>query len=263
GPYDAGEQRTFQISGVFDAGQGGGNTDCGVPTGASAVMINLVALNSALSGDVGIGAGGTDPDEPVLSHAPLSPQMNNANAVIVPLDASGQLVVEAQGAAGLTDMAEMRGVILGYLTDPNAGAEYFPVTPCAAFDSRVNQGATGGFAGSLIDEETRTYAIGGVFDAGQGGGNTTCDVPVGADAVLINLVAINPSLEGNLRVAATGTVATGGVVNFASLTPSMNNSNAIIVPLSALGEIDVTANLGVVAGVPGVEVRGVVLGYLD
>lgn len=263
GLYDAGEQRTFQITGAFDPDQGGGNTDCGVPTGAAAVMVNLVALNSAVSGEVAIGAGGTDPDEPVLSHAPLTPSMNNANAVIVPLDANGQLLVEAQGAAGAVDMANVRGVILGYLADPAASAEYFPVTPCAAFDSRGTQGAGAGFVGPYVDEETRTYTVAGAFSVDQGGGNTDCGVPVGADAVLLNLVAINPTLEGNLRVAATGTVATGGVVNFASLTPKMNNSNAVIVPISALGQLDVTANLGLVTGVPGVEVRGVVLGYLN
>lgn len=263
GPYDAGEQRTFQITGAFDPDQGGGNATCGVPAGASAVMVNLVAIQSAVSGDVAIGAGGTDPDLPVLSHAPLSPAMNNANAVIVPLDASGRLVVEAQGSAGAIDMAEMRGVVLGYLTAPASGAEYFPVTPCAAFDSRTSQGSANGFDGPYIGGEVRTYTVAGAFSADQGGGNTTCGVPIGADAVLVNLVAVLPSLGGNLRVAATGTIATGGVVNFAPLSPAMNNSNAVIVPISALGQLDVTANLGAIVGVPGVEVRGVILGYLD
>ncbi len=265
GAYDAGEQRTFDIVGTFPASQGGGSADCGVPASAQAVMINLVAVNSAIGGKLAVGPGGSDPDEPVVAHAPFNPTMNNSNAVIVPVDALGRVVVEAQGAGGAAEMVDARGVVLGYLVaaEANAGGLYHPLDACTAFDTRTNQGAGGVFAGSLQHNDVRTFSIAGTFAAEQGGGNTDCGVPLGASAVLVNLIAVNPTLSGNLQIAAAGTTATGGVLNFALLESPLNNANAVVVPLSGPGQVSVKANLGGVIGQPGVDVRGVVLGYLD
>ena len=92
----------------------------------------------------------------------------------------------------------------------------------------------------------------------------TCGVPASATAVEINLVAVNPSAPGNLQAFATGTTATGGVLNYRNLAPAMNNSNAVIVPLDAAGRIDVIANGGSPGlGQPSTDLRGVVTGYFS
>ncbi|MEL6983734.1 MAG: hypothetical protein AAFO29_15020, partial [Actinomycetota bacterium] len=83
----------------------------------------------------------------------------------------------------------------------------------------------------------------------------------GAGAVLINLVAIQPDAVGNFRAYASGSTPTGGVLNFAPLTPAMNNSNAVVVPVSASGQIDLFVNAPSAAGGPTVHARGVILGY--
>lgn len=138
------------------------------------------------------------------------------------------------------------------------------MTPCAAWDSRTNKGGTGAFAGERIGGSTTTYDVTGTFNADQGGGNTNCEVPDGANAVLVNVVAINALREGNLRISAAGTVATGGILNYDALTPAMNNANAVVVPLNANGELDLFTNGGPTGnGLASTHVRGVILGYYD
>lgn len=136
------------------------------------------------------------------------------------------------------------------------------IESCVVFDTRANRNAAGEFAGNRVGGQTTTYQIAGIFPAGQGGGNTTCDVPSSAEAIELNFVAINAVNEGNLRVSATGTTPSGGILNFGALAPKMNNANAAIIPLSATGQIDVYMNGGPHnLNNPIAETRGTITGY--
>lgn len=164
----------------------------------------------------------------------------------------------------------MRVVVLGYLDDPSAtGLSWNPLAaPCAAFDTRNGTGAFGGKRdASAAAPPTTTYQIEGTFPAAQGGNSaggaaiTTCAVPTSAEAIAVNLVAIDAAGPGNLR-AASSAVFNGGVVNFDALKPAMSNSNGTIIPLGAAGEIVVQPNCG--CEFPDlVHVRGVVFGYFS
>ena len=80
--------------------------------------------------------------------------------------------------------------------------------------------------------------------------------------MLVNLVGIQPDALGNFRAFAAGSSPTGGVLNFANLTPAMNNSNAVVVPVDpAAGNMDVFINSPSNVGNPTVHARGVILGY--
>lgn len=148
---------------------------------------------------------------------------------------------------------------------------YTAVTPCAVFDSRTTQGATGVFAGPYLGDRTptgfagvnnKTLQITDTFPTGQGGGNTDCGIPKDAVAVHINIVATNPLTAGNIVAAPAGqTPPTGGIVNYQVLTPALNNSNASNIPLSADGTLDIYTNCGQSCTAATVDVRGVVLGY--
>ena len=83
------------------------------------------------------------------------------------------------------------------------------------------------------------------------GTGTCAAVPAGAAAVEINLVAVSPTGNGNLRVSANGVVPGGGVVNF---TTGVTNSNALPVETNN-NQIDVHVNNGPA------HIRGVMLGY--
>lgn len=90
-----------------------------------------------------------------------------------------------------------------------------------------------------------------------------CGVPASADAVELNLVAVTALAGGNPRIDATGVTPSGGVLNFANLTPNMNNSNAVVVPLNASGEMDLFTNTGANDGTPTVHARGIILGFYN
>lgn len=116
---------------------------------------------------------------------------------------------------------------------------FTPIAPCAIFDTRTGLGGASG---------VRTA---GSITSFQVAGTSTCsDVPVGA-TIELNLVAVSPQSNGNLKVAASGTSPGGGVVNFAT---GENNSNAVPVE-TANSRIDVHVNSG------STHIRGVLLGY--
>ena len=138
---------------------------------------------------------------------------------------------------------------------------YTAVTPCVVFDSRASQRADGEFVGPINGGEAVTYLVEGTFPAEQGGGNTDCGIPRTAIAVEINVVAVNAINEGNLRVSDGSPVTTGGVVNYNNLTPKLNTSNSVIVPLGDEGQLVVTPNCGAGCTDDSTDVRGVVLGY--
>lgn len=260
GPFGAGAAYPdVDVVGGFAAGQGGGTTDCGVPAGADAVMVNLVSVGgSGGTGGLAVGTGGTEPTVGTTNFG--DGVINNAGSMVVPLDGGQTVATNVVGYSG-SPSSHIRIVVLGYY-DSAAGADYTPINACAAFDTRPGQGASGGFLGLRNDGQTTTYQLTGSF-SGQGATTVGCGVPAGADAVLINLVSIQGSFVGNFRAYATGSSPTGGVLNFAPTSPAMNNSNAVVVPLSAAGQIDLFVNAPSAAGGDATHARGVVLGYFQ
>ena len=260
----------IDVVGTFPAGQGSnGTTNCGVPASADAVMVNVVAVGgSGFPGGIAVGTGGTEPALTTTNFAPIG--LNNAAATIVPLNGGETIAVNLLGQVGAS--THVRLVVLGFYENNN-GLDYVPVNPCAAFDSRVlnsdpDNAPTGAFAGKRLAGSaaannftgTTTYNVTGSIPAAQGGASD-CGVPDGVSAVLVNLVGIQPDALGNFRAFATGSTPTGGVLNFANLTPAMNNSNAVVVPVNASGDMDVFINAPSNVGNPTVHARGVILGY--
>lgn len=260
GPFDnTNNHPDVQITGTFPGGQGGELT-CGIPIGADGVMVNLVALSATggPGGGLAAGPGSTQPPMDTTNYADIG--LNNAAATVVPLD-SPYMALEVNGDGATT--VHTRVVALGYFTE-DEGAGYTPVNPCAAFDSRFGAltfagKRTAGTSGVNTTGAT-TYRVINSIPADQGG-ETDCNVPGNVTAVLINLVAIQPDAPGNFRAYATGSTPTGGVLNFAPLSPTMNNSNAIVVPINTSGDLTVFVNAPSNDGNATVHVRGVILGY--
>lgn len=253
GPYVGNETRTIEVAPNTPIEQGSSSSTCGVPPTADGVLVNLVAVGPNGDGEVGVRpAGSTDQ----TTYVDYAPSINNAAAVFMPIS-GGEL--DLFTVAPHSDSTGVRAVILGYVDAAFGENDYIPITPCTAFDSRMGQGSQAPFAGPYNGGEVRSMQLTGNFPAAQGGGATTCGIPAGARAVHVNLVGIRATGVGNLRAYATGTEPTGGVVNFAPI--STNNSNAVVVPISADGRLDVAANGGTGMTAPLVEVRGVILGY--
>lgn len=95
-----------------------------------------------------------------------------------------------------------------------------PISACAAFDTRVTTGPTGGLP--LQSGTPLSFALQG----------TSC-VPYGATAVALYVIAINPTGPGNPQVYPAGTAAPGiSLVSFDG--PSSGAIGVqVIVPLAA------------------------------
>ncbi|MCP4965048.1 MAG: hypothetical protein GY926_07415 [bacterium] len=260
GPFESGDDYPdIDVVGTFPASQGGGNIDCGVPDGADAVMVNLVAVNTTGgTGFLSVATAGLDPFEPATPFADLG--TNNSASAIIALQGGDEIAVDIDTSTG-TPSTHVRVVILGYFDD--TGDDFVPLTGCAAFDTRSRFGGSGPFLGRRQAGSSTTYQITGAIPEGQGGEHGgTCEVPTGAKSVLINLVAVQPVTDGNFRAYATASTPTGGVVNYGPLAPSMNNSNAVVIPLSTAGQFDLYINTNTNDGTtPSTHARGVVLGY--
>jgi hypothetical protein len=115
-------------------------------------------------------------------------------------------------------------VLLAALPAPAAaqGAgpyQYYSLTPCRIFDTRVTGGATGG-APILTNDTTRTFVVQG-----------KCGVPVGAKAVSVNLTAVGPTAGGYLTLFPTGiTRPVVSSLNYNAGEPAVGNG--ALVPLA-------------------------------
>jgi hypothetical protein len=98
--------------------------------------------------------------------------------------------------------------------------QYHSLTPCRAVDTRAGQGPILTDSGA-IGSAPRNFTIQGV-----------CGVPVGADAVSINVTAVGPTGLGFLTLFPAGsTQPTVSNINYNAGEPALGNG--AIVPLGA------------------------------
>jgi hypothetical protein len=118
GPINGGQAVTYQVTGTFPVGQGGGNTTCGIPAGATSVEINVVAVNALNEGNLRVSDGSPVTTGGIVNYNALAPaKLNTSSTAIIPLDATGHLVVTPNCGVGCTvDSTDVRGVVLGYFT---------------------------------------------------------------------------------------------------------------------------------------------------
>lgn len=206
----------------------------GVPTGATAVVLNLTGI--APTGYTNIRVFPTPTTAvptPVVSNVNIDPGKTAANAVTVALPASGKIRV--QNAAGTVDAA---ADVVGYYTPVAAGGSLFTslATPVRALDTR---NGTGGVPAAPLP-------AGGYLDLPVRGHS---GVPADATSVVVNAGALagqsqtfvsvypTPATSGNtmpttstLNLAAgqtranlaTVTIGTGGAIRFYNNLGSTN-----------------------------------------
>lgn len=150
---------------------------------------------------------------------------------------------------------------------PEGGLEFHPVTPCAVFDTRHGLGR------KLTDGETIHMDTIASDYSSQGGQGSSCGIPsaqgsslfgdgeVQTSAVAVNLVAIQPSGQGNLRAwEQGGTAPSGGLLTYSG--GDFANSNEMAVEVSG-GSLFGGNGGGITVEVNGsdVHVRAVIVGY--
>ena len=211
--------------------------DFTVPADATAVVLNVTALNTSAAGYVTVYPTGS----PVPTASSLNTRVGQpvANLIETGVGTSGEVSVVANTA---TDVAVD---LEGYVTPgTNGGAGlYNPLaTPARICDTRAGNpsGLTGGAdqCAGTANAGTRLAASGvlNVTVDGNGGVPAT-----GVSAVVLNVTAVNPSASGDLKVYPEGTTATVATnLNFAA---GETLPNRVIVPVSASGQISITSDV--------------------
>ncbi len=187
-----------------------------VPAGATAVAINLTAVQPSTDG--WIRAFPCDQSEPDTSSVSARYTRVTASSVIVPLAADGTIC--------LTSMMSSDVVIdvTGWFGS-SAGLDFVPVDPIRLTDTRSFD--------TTLNPWTRGQMLpaGTVVEIGVAG---VRGVPAGISGATINLVALGAYSPGWLRVVPCGAESDVSNVNFSSPAPIANGAN---VRLSASGTI--------------------------
>jgi hypothetical protein len=227
-PISAGSIRSFNVDGL-----------CGVPAGAAAAALNLLAMNTTTSdwsGFILFPAGAAFPPTSTLNFVPGT--VGLANGARTRLAGAGQDVsLYYYGTPGSTTH-----VILdtyGYFSS-TAPLKYHPITSCRAVDTRNWDPP------ALAANQVRSFQIQG-----------NCGVPRGAKAALVNIVAWTPSGFGWMIPFASGSPLPGGsILDYDPMQAPA--ANGTIVPLSTNAD-----DLSIYAGATGVHLFIDVYGYFQ
>ena len=188
----------------------------GIPSGASAVALNLTGTDATAATHLTAWpAGGVPPETSVLN---LGPGAAAASLVVAGVGRSGAVTVR-----NLAGSVHLVADVVGYYS-PGTGALYHPVTPSRLLDTRA---ASGG-ATPLRDGQTRVLRL-----HGRSG------VPSTATAVVLNVTAVAPRRAGYLAVTPSGARSRTSSVNYVA---GQTVSNRVLTGLSSTGRIDLLAS---------------------
>ncbi|MGW6407716.1 hypothetical protein ACWF95_11145 [Streptomyces vinaceus] len=189
----------------------------GIPTGVTAVALNITATNTSAGGHVIAYASGTK--QPATSNVNFVAGQTVPNLAIVPVGEDGYVEL-ANRSEGTVDLI---ADVTGYFAR-SAASGYTSVKPSRLVDTRAGLGAA---AGQVAGRTTF-----GVQVAGQGG------LPAaGVTAVALNITATGPKGSGHLTAFPSGQQAPStSSVNF---TAGQTVANAVIVPVGPDGKINI------------------------
>ena len=188
----------------------------GVPSGASAVMVNVTAVRPSAQGYLTVWPCGQT--KPVASTVNYAAGQVIANALAVPIGDNGQICIYTHQAT------DVLADISGYYP---ANSDYSPLTPRRFLDTRPGEETY-----DSRDRGVGPLAAGKTYKldvAGRSG------VPSGASAVMVNVTAVRPSAQGYLTVWPCGqTKPVASTVNYAA---GQVIANALAVPIGDNGQI--------------------------
>jgi hypothetical protein len=208
---------------------GKGTTGDTIPSGITAVVLNLTATQTNASGVLTAyndqDVYGDPLDAPETSNLNFGKGQTVANLVVVPVGANG-VVDFYNNSTGTTQVV---ADVEGYYTAATADA-YQPITPTRVLDTRKGTG-TGGKIAKIAAGGSVTLKI---------GGNGT--VPASTTAVQLNITAVNGTHSGNISAdPGTSTSIASSNLNYG---PNQTIANSAIVPLGELstdsGELTLT-----------------------
>jgi hypothetical protein len=226
-PLVAGGMISVQVAGVG-----------GVPSNASAAILNVTDVNPTTAGYMTVFPSGTTP--PTASNLNFAAGQVTANRVIVPLSANGSITISSsQSADVVVDVS-------GYFSSTGGtGAQYTTeVEPVRICDTRA--GNISNLSGADAQCNGRTIGPGGTLTVQVTG---MAGVPANAKAVVVNLTAVNPTTQTYLSVYPGTTKVNASDLNpgrgeiRANVVVSAVTPNGTITISNAAGSVDVVADV--------------------
>ncbi|MHB8451172.1 MAG: IPT/TIG domain-containing protein [Mycobacteriales bacterium] len=193
----------------------------GVPADAATVTLNITAVTPAGGGYLTVYPTGSD--RPTGSTVNFSPGRTVANFVDVPVGAGGAVSVFNGSGAPENVVVDVEG----FSVAGSSGGGFTALAPARVADTRPGSGVAG--AGNPV---TPSQPL--VIDlAGVG------SVPVGATAVLLNLVSVDPAGPGYLVAYPDGTAQPDA--SDVNAVPGQTVAGTVLVPLGSDGAVRIGA----------------------
>jgi uncharacterized protein (DUF1501 family) len=208
-PLGQGESWAFPMAGQF-----------GVPADATAVALNVTAVDATAPSFVSVWPGGTV--------KPFTANLNPVPGLAVPNLAIGQL-----GPAGSVSFYNNTGTVnlvadlVGYFT-PSSNLRLLSLTPARLLDTRD---PTGEFLGPLAGGQSLNLKV-----TGRGG------VPANAKAVALNVTVTEPNAGSYLTVWPAGD--TRPVASSVNMVSGQTVPNMVLARVGADGKVSVYNNTG-------------------
>ncbi len=199
----------------------------GVPTNATAVVLNVTATESAGDGFVTVWPTGTV--RPLASSINLTAaSQTRPNLVITPVGTDGKVSMFSQRGTHL--LADVTGYFTA-ATGPTTSGRILPLAPTRVFDTRPDEAAPG----------PKGYVAGGATISAQIAG--VAGVPADATAVVLNVTATESAGDGYVTVWPTGQDRPStSTLNLARAGDTA--ANLVVMPLGDGGRIDLFVQRG-------------------
>ena len=232
----AGQMLTLQVTGYTDA-----RTSGSVPANATAVVLNVLAVNGSSSSLLTVYPNGTG--RPLASNLNFRPHVNIANLVTVALGQNGasdtQREVDIYNALGTVNVVvDVEGYFVPELASNPAG-EYHAIAPLRVCDTRAKQPGNGCNLGHSTDNEIgpghvlRVNVTG--VPSGVSGSPASLPTDGTAGAAVLNLTAVAGTQATWLSVFPTqsnGTCLTSAPASSTiNVSASAVQANRVMVPL--------------------------------
>ena len=227
----------------------------GVPTNATAVVLNVTVTDAAAGGYISAYPDGIT--EPAASNQNFATGDTIPDLVTVKLGADGKADLTVNGTSATS--VDLVGDLEGYYT-PTSADGYAEIQPGRILDTRSGLNVT---KAKIAEGQTAKLTVDGATATTDTAtaGNTTEPLPAsGITAVALNLTVTNTVESGVLTAYPDGaTLPTASNLNYSA---GETVANAAVVPVGADGKIDlsVTGNAGtatdVIADVEGYYTAG-------
>jgi hypothetical protein len=238
GIIDADTERNFRVfgSGGIIFAQGGNPDGCPSPLGEPlAAHINMVAVNPYGKGNLQAFPVGAEAGAGLsVNYNIFDTNLANAGSVKTNEGVGADITVASNFSSTHTVID-----VLGYYY-PDGDLLYSPVKPCRIVDTRKT---SAGIIDANTERNFRVFGSGGTISA-QGGNSAGCSSPQCEPlAVLINMIAVNPTGKGNLQAFPVGAETGAGLsVNYNTIDTNLANAGTVKTVTGAGPDITVASN---------------------